>query len=175
MHRGDTMVCILTNRDNKRVGKRTSARVITRKRRAGITAIERDESTSRIFLTRVWFMNGLLSKNVVTPGEFADRKVVFPRPREKWFYASSFSSLELLSYTTLTLFRRPNFLQFWRGANFVGEINARFTRCYENRIYVFVNPPHIVVLLLRPFDVIFHSRVAIGNIFTIFCFRRNRV
>ena len=58
---------------------------------------------------------------------------------------------------------------------FRGEINARFTRCYENRIYVFVNPPHIVVLLLRPFDVIFHSRVAIGNIFTIFCFRRNRV
>lgn len=23
----------------------------------------------------------------------------------------------------------------------MGEINARFTRCYVNRIYVFVNPP----------------------------------
>lgn len=93
---------------------------------------------------------------------------------ENSFTPPSFSSLEPLPCTTLTLFRRPNFLQFWRGANFVGEINARFTRCYENRIYVFVNPPHIVVSLLHPSGAIFHSCAAIGNIFTVFCFRWNR-
>lgn len=39
-----------------------------------------------------------------------------------------------------TLFReRRNFLQSWRPANFHRQINARFTRCYANRIYVFVS------------------------------------
>lgn len=63
----------------------------------------------------------------------------------------------------------PNFLQFWRCANFAGEINGRFTRCYEDRIYVFVNPPPSLSLL-RPFGTIFHP--AIGNIFAVARYRR---
>lgn len=100
------------------------------------------------------------------------------RGRRKWLLFSPFNTgggggkegRETGERAMLTLFKRPNFLHFWRGANFAREINARFTRCYKDRIYVFVNPPPSLSLL-RPFGAIFHS-AAIGNIFAALPSRR---
>lgn len=94
-------------------------------------------------------MGGLLSKNVVTCREFADRSAAFPATGENGFrrlpppppLRSPSRTLSGRWAATLTLFERPNFLHFWRAANFAREINAGFTRCYENGIYIFVNPP----------------------------------
>lgn len=122
-------------------------------------------------------MDGLLSKNVVTSERIrGSESRVFAAVENGYSSHPSIREgdggrkVERRGRAMLTLFKRSNFLHFWRGANFAREINARFTRCYKDRIYVFVNPPPSLSLL-RPFGAIFHS-VAIGNIFAALPFRR---
>lgn len=148
-------VCILTNRSETSIEIARSLRAsVVRARMHTRVRPQYKKNALRFSLTRgLIYRRSLIEKhrNVL----LENSRIGKPCYRRK-------CTAHTFSYNfdpeALTLFRNDRtFCRFWRRANFVGEINARFTRCYENRIYVFVNPP-LSCRYYAPFGAIFHRR-----------------
>jgi len=117
-------------------------------------------------------MGGLLSKNVVTPREFADRKAVFPRPgRTVLRYPLSLPT----SHPRARLYSSDRtFCSFgvapisWEKLtpDLRGVTRIGFTYLLTRRIVA-------AYRYYAHFGAIFHPGAAIGYIFAVFSFRGN--